>query len=94
MEKNVLANNNSLKKYFWERIGSNTYELHLGTMKRAIILRKNIELKWYISEGSFFPFPNEFYNRRFDYMTKAKQFSQEYICQWLNETIKQIQDEI
>ncbi len=90
MEKNVLIKKKSKENFSWINVDSNTYELNLGSMKRAIILRKNINHTWSISEGSYFPFPESYYSMRFPSYFEAGKISQKYISEWLSEIINKL----
>jgi len=88
MEKDVLIKIKNQEIYSWSNLDGNTYQLDLGTMNKAIILRKNINHTWSISEGSYFPFPKSYYDMRFPSFNQAGKMSVEYIGEWLSETIK------
>lgn len=70
--------------YFgWVDTDKNSCYLHLGKMKKAVIIRKSITGIWFISEGSFFPFNNEIYTEKFKDKLLAKKVASDYIRGWL-----------
>ena len=62
--------------------------LHLGKMKKAVVIHHSyIQEKYFkIGQASFFPFPDEIYKTRFTSVEEAKKVASEYIMSWLNDT--------
>jgi len=70
------------KYYGWEDCGSSIY-LHLGKMKKAIVIRLALEGFWFISEGSYFPFNNEIYAKKFKEKSEAINTASAYLLEWI-----------
>lgn len=82
----MLAKNNQLS-YGW--ITEEYREvLHLGKMKKAVVIHHSyIHEKYFkIGQASFFPFPEEMYKTKFATIDEAKKVASEYIMGWLNDT--------
>ena len=62
--------------------------LHLGKMKKAVVIHHSyIQEKYFkIGQASFFPFPDEIYKKIFTSVEEAKKVASEYIMDWLNDT--------
>ena len=72
--------------YFgWIDTDENSSYLHLGKIKKAVIIRKSITGIWFISEGSFFPFNKEIYTEKFKDKLIAKKVASDYIREWLEQ---------
>jgi hypothetical protein len=82
----MLAKNNQ-ETYGWV---SEQYRdvLHLGKMKKAVVIHHSyIQEKYFkIGQASFFPFPDEIYKTKFTTIEEAKKVASEYIMGWLNDT--------
>lgn len=93
MENIILKNNlpaKSKSSYYWQGDSKNEAILHLGDMKKAIVIRKTISKKFIISEASFFPFPANYYCMRFDDIKSAKRIALKYLLKWFSETLNTI----
>lgn len=92
METNILKNNlpdNKVNRFYWEHNGENDSIAHLGVMRKAIIIRKTIlpKNKYIISPASFFPFPEEYYSKKFDTKEEAISVASEYFRNWFTDAI-------
>jgi hypothetical protein len=60
--------------------------LDLGTMPNAIVIKvEEVGDKYLISLRSYFSFPNNFYDMRFETKEEAIKQSCDYLSQWLQE---------
>lgn len=75
------------KSYYWEHNGKNESILHLGKMKKAVVIRKSFKNQYFISEASYFPFESGAYHMRFDDKNDATKYALLYIGKWLQETL-------
>lgn len=64
--------------------GFDTY-IYLGVMRKAIVIRRLLS-GYAISEGSFFPFPKEMYDNRYETQEEAIKSSFDYFLLWFNQT--------
>jgi hypothetical protein len=91
---NEISINNQLlttNKSFGWRNDRNYTCLDLGTMKNAIVIKKEeIGDRFLISLRSHFPFPEEYYNYRFDVIEMAISSSTNYLINWVEELNKQL----
>lgn len=64
------------------------YILNLGKIKKAVVIHRSYINSDYfrIGVGSFFPFPDEIYNTKYNSLEEAKKVASEYILDWLSET--------
>jgi hypothetical protein len=78
-------------EYGWFRTGTTVY-LNLGKMKKAIVIRTTFQspYKYFISNGSYFPFTDEIYEARFDSKEEAKEVATRYLTDWFGETMKEL----
>lgn len=74
---------NKPKLNFGWQITSTDAILNLGAMKNAVVIRKSIHGSIFISEASFFWFPNEYYKMRFNDMEKAVKVANNHVKKWL-----------
>ena len=94
MERNILKNNlpkTQAKRFYWEDNLGDLY-LHLGTMKKAIVIRKTAIPYgyWVISEASYFPFPKEYYKEKFSSREVAIEKATEYFRMWFADAINNL----
>lgn len=93
--ENIILKNNSVeyepKRFYWEHNPLDSY-LHLGTMKKAIVIRKTAIPYgyWIISEASYFPFPKHYYKQKFDTKELAIEKATEYFRMWFADAINNI----
>ena len=94
MEKHILKNNfleYGSKRFYWEHNLLDSY-LHLGTMKKAIVIRKTAIPYgyWKITESSYFPFPKDYYKQKFNSKELAIEKATEYFRMWFSDAINNI----
>lgn len=90
-KQKVVSLSNNSNGYGW-KISKNDAVLHLGTMRKAIIIRRKVisDNAYFISVGSFFPLPTETYDIRFNNIEDAVDYSNELVNSWLQETYKEL----
>ena len=72
--------------YGWRQDNPHDLVLDLGSMKRAVVIRKSIANYWFISESSFFPFSKVIYSKKFNTIEDAKSVANSIVLEWLNDT--------
>lgn len=76
--------------YGWYKEGSDAI-CNLGQMRKAVLVRKMLGIdKYYISEGSYYPFSRDVYEMRFDTLEEAVNIANNILVKWLSETYKNL----
>ncbi len=87
----LLPSKIKLKK-FWKPDGLD-FRADLGTMENAIVVRCckeklcDKESFYQISNASYFPFTDEYYNRRFNSYIDACELAEVYILDWMRSVL-------
>lgn len=86
--KSPIENTKKLPYYGWYRDGED-YILNMGTMTKAVVIRRMWrDSTYFISEGSFFPFPVGIYQNRYNNAEDAVVESTKYMREWLGSTLE------
>jgi hypothetical protein len=86
-----IVTGNKVPYYGWYSNG-NDYFLNLGKMKKAIVIQSIIGKTYYtIAIRSYFPFPQELHDKKFNSYTDAIEVASKYIADWLEESIKKLE---
>lgn len=77
--------------YYGWYISGGDYILNLGKMKKAIVVQAIFGKPYFtVAIRSYFPFPQEMYDKHFDTREEAIKESSEYVANWLGESIKNL----
>lgn len=77
--------------YYWEIVDGCDAYLHLGQIRKAVVIRKSLKYKYFISMAGYFPVTNEMYDKRFDTLSDAIKYANEFIKGWLEQTYKALE---
>lgn len=78
----------------WRETGTYTI-LDLGTMPNAIVIREDKLAEYFlISLRSYFSFPNNFYDMRFETKQEAIKQSCSYLSEWLEDLNAQLSNRV
>lgn len=85
-EVKVISEKKKAPKFGWYRMGCDYY-LNMGKMVNAIVIRKAFAKDdYFISTASYFPFPKNIYDKRFEDAKPAILTANDYLKEWLEET--------